>query len=412
MSTPSVLLIPDLLKAGKLYSQIPNSGDVDFSVTRATTAFRTNASGILESVANNVPRLDYPIGGGCPSLLVEPAATNVALNSETFGASVGTTIVLNNTTSPDGAVTADKLVEDTSTGIHRSGIAGALGGSVDSSVYSVSVFAKAAGRTRLNMFDNNQVADGNTNFDIANGVVIGGTGKIENYGNGWYRCTIFPAKTNSTNFNCHVRLIDSGTNVSYTGNGTSGVFLWGKQVETGSVATSYIPTVAATATRNADVISKTGVSGFIGQTEGTLYIDFNYNQPTNDANGRLLQIYATNDTTNSILPLILGAGANVNQFQLTTFSGGISDIPIAASAATIVPFGQNKFAIAYNAGVYTVYRNGSLFASGTSLAPASFTAINLGASLFAARSINNRIRAAAIYPTRLTNSELSSLTTL
>jgi hypothetical protein len=156
------------------------------------------------------------------------------------------------------------------------------------------------------------------------------------------------------------------------------------------------------------VISKTGVSGFIGQTEGTLYIDLDYNQPPNDSGGRLLNVYETNDTTNSILSFI----SNVNQFQLTTFSGGASAVVISASAATIVPFGQNKFAIAYNGVNYTVYRNGLLFGSGTGLAPASLTAILLGSSLFNPRSINNRIRAAAIYTTRLDNAQLAALTTL
>jgi hypothetical protein len=180
------------------------------------------------------------------------------------------------------------------------------------------------------------------------------------------------------------------------------------QIEQGSVATSPIRTTAAAATRNADVISKTGVSGFIGQTEGTLYIDLDYNQPPNDPAGRLLNVYETNDTTNSILPFI----NNINQFQLATFSGGSPTVAIVASAATVVPFGQNKFAIAYNGVNYTVYRNGLLFASGTGLAPASLTAILLGSSLFNTRSINNRIRAAAIYTTRLEDDELIALTSL
>lgn len=81
MSTPSLLNIPYLYKAGTLYSQIPESGAGDFTVSRTTTvanrSTRINKDGFIETVLDNVPRLDYPVGGavnGCPALLVEPSA--------------------------------------------------------------------------------------------------------------------------------------------------------------------------------------------------------------------------------------------------------------------------------------------------------------------------------------------------
>jgi hypothetical protein len=215
-----------------------------------------------------------------------------------------------------------------------------------------------------------------------------------------------------TSAQVRVYFSNNENDVNFDGNGVDSAIIWGAQLEADANATSYIKTVASTVTRNADVISKTGISDLIGQTEGTLYIDLDYTQPPADPSGRLLTVYNTNDTTNSIVPLINGVGPNVNQFQLITFSGSAFASVIAPSAATILPFGQNKFAIAYNAGNYTVYRNGLLLGSGTALAPASFTAILLGSSPFFARSINNRIRAAAILPTRLSNAQLEALTTL
>jgi hypothetical protein len=110
--------------------------------------------------------------------------------------------------------------------------------------------------------------------------------------------------------------------------------------------------------------------------------------------------------------LIFGSGANVNQFQLAVSSAGASTVAIVASAATLVPFGRQKFAIAYNAGVYTVYRNGSLFASATNVAPTSLSVIELGGSSSLARNLSNPINQAAIFTTRLTNEQLQSLTTL
>ena len=85
MATPSLYIAPDMLKAGKLYSQLPPSGAGDFTVVRNTTATRVNASGLISSVAANVPRIDYT-GGGCGSLLVEPAATNSIRNNTMVGA--------------------------------------------------------------------------------------------------------------------------------------------------------------------------------------------------------------------------------------------------------------------------------------------------------------------------------------
>jgi hypothetical protein len=205
--------------------------------------------------------------------LLEPQRTNVSLESETITAGTGTTVTLNTTTAPTGLNTADKLVEDTSNGVHLTVFGGSLGGPIDSSVYSVSVFAKAAGRTRINIFDNNQATGGLTNFDIANGVVISGSGRIENYGNGWFRCTIFPAKTNSNVANCQIRLINTGTNVNYTGDGTSGAFIWGKQIEPNATyPTTYIPTTTAAVTRLGDSTFKAGLSSLFG-TEGTWFIE-------------------------------------------------------------------------------------------------------------------------------------------
>ena len=88
MSTPSLLNIPYLYKAGTLYSQIPESGAGDFTVSRTTTvanrSTRINKDGLIELVNDNVPRLDYPLGGavnGCPALLVEPSAQNLLQRS-------------------------------------------------------------------------------------------------------------------------------------------------------------------------------------------------------------------------------------------------------------------------------------------------------------------------------------------
>ncbi len=86
---PSLLIVPQLYKAGALYPQLPTSASGDFTVTRATTATRVNSSGLIESVASGVPRIDW-LGQSCPALLVEPSGSNGIRNNSMVGANVST----------------------------------------------------------------------------------------------------------------------------------------------------------------------------------------------------------------------------------------------------------------------------------------------------------------------------------
>jgi hypothetical protein len=370
----------------------------------ATEYIPTTTTAVSVGMLANVPRIDYT-GGGCGSLILEPQRTNVALNSETFGAGTGTTIVLNNTASPDGYVSADKLVEDTSTGVHITTMGASLGGSVDSSIYSVSVFVKAAGRTRIQFFDNNQASGGLSNFDLANGVVISGSGKIENYGNGWYRCIIFPVKDNSTTSNCQIRLISTGTTTSYTGDGTSGVFLWGKQIEdSSSYATSYIPTTSTAVTRVADSASKTGISSLLGQTEGTIYLEY---QRFNDGD---------------VFVGIINNASNYVEFNLAAAVGTkieirgaspIGSIPSATRGGSSLPFTNYKVAIRYKENDNALFQNGVKIASDVT-AFLNFSSANLTEFRFARSNGNQpfrgRISALIIDNNGLSDDDLTLLT--
>ena len=414
MSTPSLLCVPYRLKAGTLYSQIPDSGLGDFVVTRSASnsATRVNASGLIETVLDNVPRLDYPLGGitaGCPALLVEPLAQNITLNSAVIsGTPTGASIDANVGVSPDGATTADKLKEDSNPGNHNLAgiIGGALGGTVDSSAYRISVFAKADGRTQFTFFDNNQsgAGAGTSTFNLSNGTATG-TGLIQNYGNGWYRCIISCAKTASTSANALVGLLDAGGNQSYTGNGTSGILFWGKQLETGSVATSYIPTAASPVTRGAETISKTGVSSLIGQTEGTIYAEVVNTLVASYAESYVYRVFA--DANNEIWARKEGGG-NTYSFRWRANSQNTNFLNVA------VPNGVSKIAFGYKSGDTALFLNGSQVAT-TNTDVRAFsvipTTIALG-STSSGQFFNDRIRAHSLYPTRLPNTGPNSLQSL
>jgi hypothetical protein len=178
--------------------------------------------------------------------LVEVCPWNLVEYSEQFNnanwVAVGSTISSNVLVAPNGTTTADKLVEDTSNGVH---ITLQINGNRNvSSIYSFSVYAKAGERTKINLFNNGNGA-GNANFDLVNGtatLIAGEFATIENVGNGWYRCNV-GMQENSTvgSFNYHIRLLDASGNDSYTGNGTSGAYIWGAQINLGT-AKPYFPT--------------------------------------------------------------------------------------------------------------------------------------------------------------------------
>jgi hypothetical protein len=419
MPTPSLILVPARFKTGKLYTPVATtSGGVvlgasgDFNVTRATTATRVNASGLIEVVASGVPRLDYYTSGGtagCPALLVEPSGSNLYQRSEDFTnaywSKVNSSVSGNQAVAPDGTSTAGKLIMNNGilpntanqSGFNRAEV-------VTSSAYRFSMFAKSAEFTGFRVREN--LAAGTfLDVNLSNGTITNGSVAqfisplAENYGNGWYRISwTSPTITNLNKYSIRV---------GSTGDGVSGIFVWGAQVETGSIATSYIPTTTAAVTRNADVINVSGaVSGCIGQTEGTVYAEVDLR---NIADTKAI-IQSDDGTTDN--RLILFVGTAPNRIQFLTVAAGANSV-VSGSIAT----GINKIAASYFSGSVQLYLNGSFLASGTPTAFPTVTRNNfslgtrISSGVYAAQ-FNDRIRSAAIYTTRLTATELAALTTL
>lgn len=279
----SIALIPSGTKASKVYSVLPANGDGDFTHTRTnTTATRVNKDGLIENVGSNIPRLDYPLTNGvvgdCPHLLLEPNRTNDMQRTEEFDnaywTKYDTSISANQVVSPDGSVTADRIIEDTGTSTHQIGRAFSF---TSGSYYAVSVFVKENGR-------NFQITAGNTNtwrgsaiYNLSTGSVQSttyGTASIENYGNGWYRCMLVGQALATSTTNVNFGLISGTSTTSYTGNGSSGVYLWGAQREIGSYPTSYIPwDGSGSTTRSLDACGGSGTSAHINSAEGVLFAE-------------------------------------------------------------------------------------------------------------------------------------------
>jgi hypothetical protein len=408
MPTPSLILVPARFKTG------------DFNVTRATTATRVNANGLIESVASGIPRLDYPIGGGCPALLVEPQSQNVArfvnqMTGQDFpSASGGLTITTGSTDflAPNGASgSITKYVGGAASGDTQQ--AYYVGGSITASasgVHTFSLFVKAGATNPLNFcaiqFALFTGASGTATsyFSLASGTALTTGASIQNYGNGWYRLTSAPYTIAAGDLTGNVVFIfaEANNDFSWPASGALNLtaYTWGAQMEAGSVPTSYIPTTTAAVTRNADVISLSGaVSGCIGQTEGTLYTEIE-TQSVVGSTGVLLQIGSGNNRV-----YIARESATSLQLQLgTQSSAGFNFINHTFSGSVA------KIAIGYASGNNAFYVNGTQVstASATANPSSAFTEIILGIS----PAISQRKqRAVALYTTRLTNAELAALTT-
>jgi hypothetical protein len=416
LDNASLVLIPSGYKAGVIYSQVPTSGLGDLDVVRATTATRVNSSALIETSAVATPRLDYT-NSSCPSLLVEPQRTNLVPNPFAYtGSQVAfNTAVVN---SPISGGLSTRITKNEPAGTLRYASQVCSGTALSSlTAYTLSAFFKYDGYNVLTTMEyNNSSQWGGTTWQqliniSSTGITLGSssacTSTIENYGNGWYRVNV-RITTGAVILGSPpvAYLLQVASSLS-TGQG----FLHtAAQLELGSSPTSYIPTVAAAVTRNADVISKTGISSLIGQTEGTIFFDINLTKTPSDANGRFLQLWATNDTTNAIIPILNQS----NQFQISMFKDSIGNPVIPASSSTFLDFGRNKIAIAYTSTTLSVYKNGALLATGnpTTVFPSSLNSLDLGCSSFANRSLENTINSAILYKTRLSNAELASLTTI
>jgi hypothetical protein len=172
---------------------------------------------------------------------------------------------------PDGTLTADRLKEDsTPSSTHRIDRSAALSPAIPTgTVATFSVYAKPDGRNWILLEMQGGLGSGYAWFDIANGAVgstvnLSGTATITDAGNGWYRCSITDTTTSTSNQIADVFLATANGVTSYSGDGTSGAYIWGAQLEPGTTPTDYVRTV--------DVVGK--AYRWYEPTEGTVQGEF------------------------------------------------------------------------------------------------------------------------------------------
>lgn len=366
------------------------------------------------------PRFDYdPLTLSNKGLLIEETRSNLLTYSEQFDNAAwtksGITISANVTTSPDGTVDADKLVEDSSAGTH-SATSTAVSKSAVATTYTYSLYAKAAERSALQM----RIADGSNSANrvicdanLATQTVstsVGGTftnasATITHVGNGWFRITLTGTSSTETSIFAHAFLANPAGTISYTGTVGSGLYIWGAQLEVGAFATSYIPTVASTVTRNFDNCSIVGsnFAGWYNQQQGSFVCnaDSNANISTN--------VYCPFSVSDGTLPNhIRGYIYNGRWGASCTFENSFQfDLNQAGSYVPNVPA---KLVVSYNNNDFAISVNGASTLTDTSGIVPVFDRLNIGSRLPSFNHLNGHIRSIQYYPQRLPNATLQSLT--
>ena len=343
----------------------------ELTFARASTGTIVNADGLIESVASGMPRVDY-LNNSNGSLLLESQRTNKLTTSSDFSSytksgTIATTA--NYGVSPSGQTDSTRVVFSSS----------------NNAFYKLSVHS---GNTETNTIYIKGTSGETIKF--GKGATVNG-GDIFTLNGEWQRLNFVSTTGNQFTIN------------TYSTVTARDIEIWGAQVEEGSYSTSYIPTSGTTVTRLADASSTTGLSSVIGQTEGTMYIDFTYKG-----------LEDVNNMTS------LSDGGVSNRVQLNISSSGIGALIVSngvtsftSSNTSLVVGNRYKVAVKYKVNDFALWINGTE----TSTDTLGDVPLNLNRFSFAftngtAFHFNQTVSASLLYKTALTDTELATLTTI
>ena len=389
-----------------------NYKPLPFDFTRASNATVVNKAGLIETVGNGIPRIDF-LGNTQGALKLEPQRTNLITYSEDFSngnwAKYGTTVT-SGFTSPDGSLNAFKLVEDTNNSKHfisRNNLF-----TPDGVTRDYSIFVKE-GEKRYIFITNVTTTNNDINcavFDTRDGVFTNTNNptyisnrNVTTLSNGWYRID-FTSNVNSFSYdNFYIGISSSETmsGVSYQGDGTSGVYIYGAQLEAGSYATSYIPTQGSAVTRLAESCNNGANEQVINSTEGVLYAELS-------------------GFSNDLVRYSISDGSNSNNIYIELSSSSVSAVGRLSavnqfsiySSQTITNY--NKIAIKYKQNDFALWING--VEVGTDTSGNTYPANTLDSFQFNRGDggilFYGETRDIKLYNTALTDQELAALTTI
>ncbi len=364
---------------------------------------RVNSAGLIE--AATCPRFDYdPVTLAARGVLIEEQRTNLLTYSADFASgdwfknniTAGASIV-----SPTGATDAALMQEDTNTGYHSSYYVPSLG--TVTGTYSLTGFLKPGGRDWMMLgmagfpsvtyFDSDAVAVGN--------VAPGATASISDFGGGWRRAAVSQSLT-AVALTYEMILAQANGGTTYTGDGTSGGYPYGRQLELGAFPTSYIPTGATAVTRTPDSLTMTGTdfSSWWNQAEGTIVVKFDCFATDADDN---FMFSATDASEVEQIRLLVYAGVVYVQVNVA----GVNVVNMNLGA---IDTGPHTLAVAYKANDFAACLDGGAVSTDTSGAVP--TVDRAGFGRYAASNnghLNGHLQEFAYEPRRLSNTMLQAL---
>ena len=396
---------------------------IEFDVTRASTATRVNKQGLIETVNSNIARIDYSNDAN-GALLLENQSTNLVTYSESFDNAYWTKIgssVTSGFASPIGDLSSFKLATDTSNGIH----------------YITKTVTSSLGKKTFSFY-----VDYTKNDYVSCSMIYNtnsrGVGLIIDLKND----TIFDSVTSSTDYTLNIKTVGNFKRIelsaqntvddildtifispyngqgytwngakrlpSYQGDGTSGVYIFGAQLEQNSFSTSYIPTSGTTQTRVAETCGGAGSSSSINSEEGVLYAEIN-SQTLSSGNDRVLSI--SDGTTNNriFIGFRENAGGVIYSFVIV---GGVIQANYNTNITSLNTY--SKVCLKYKENDFSIYVNGfKVFEDTSGSVFPKETLSNLSFN----QGINSNnfyglVKQLKYYNTALTDSELQALTTL
>jgi hypothetical protein len=400
----------------------------------ANTATYINSSGYVTAAVANEARFDYdPTTLAANGLLIEGQGINLSTYSYQLNNWTGnliSTVVQDADLAPDNTATSYKLLipNTTNSAAHR--IAKTVSGLSSSTQYTLSFFYKTKGYNFITCWDNTEGVIGGT-VNASTGAVhstMSGGGTFSSpisYGNGWYKISLTTTTTaTQTNFSLQFQIYESMSGnfgVSYAGDGTKGVYIWGIQVELGNSASSYIPTLSSSVTRNPDLALMTSTnfsSWYTGGTTGTFFVD--WYGGVRGITSTVRSVISTNDQTTKHLHMQQASAAGALRVG---DRDTVVNYVTTANSLTSGARTKGAFSFAYpgtgTTSTVNLCLNGGTVATSSAIAfSVAPTWLVLGGTSTNGTSLtdtttvlNGSIRQIKYYPTALTSAQLIAMTT-
>jgi hypothetical protein len=402
-----------------------NSQSLDKRITfsRGSIGTRVNRNGLIETIPANQPRFDFdPISGECRGLLIEESRTNLITSSNGFDdASWGKTnssVTSNSTTSPDGSSNAYLLLENSIRG--QRWLNKNTSGITASSNITASVYVKFYSLNRRFSLQLTDAPSGGSNYsdvsirssgqiNIASSNFTNTTASVSSLSNGWYRVSLSITTSTVTTLTVRLILTDNTGSQSYGGDGTSGIYVWGAQLEAGSFPTSYIPTTASTVTRSADNADMTGTnfSSWYNSSEGSLFVASRVNAL--GSSGYPGIAYVDDGTVNNCMGFYVD-DAGSDRIGAESYLSGRAQYTLFSSSATtanklnkaISSYSINNFSAAFD--------TSSQIQRDTSGSIPTVNRLRIGALRGGVYPLNGTISRLTYYPKALSPAEIQYLT--